>query len=114
MKEFSEKAWVEWKDIKVLQRPNVRFIQGKLSKIDPESKTASIAERGVEALRQEKYDFFLAATGLRRVWPVVPQALTRKAWLQEAGKHIDAVANSTAPVLVVGGGEYFTYLLVVF
>lgn len=104
MKEYSEKAWVEFKDIKILQRPNVQFIQGILSKVDPASKTATITERSTQAIRQEKYDFFLAATGLRRVLPVVPQSLSRKLYLQEAGKHIDAVSTSTAPVLVVGGG----------
>ncbi|RYP39888.1 hypothetical protein DL767_002007 [Monosporascus sp. MG133] len=103
-KEYSEKAWVEFKDIKVLQRPNVRFVQGSLGKVDPESKTATISERGNQTPRQEKYDYFIAATGLRRVWPVVPQSLSRKLYLMEAGKHINAVTSSTAPVLVVGGG----------
>ncbi|RYO76398.1 hypothetical protein DL766_004235 [Monosporascus sp. MC13-8B] len=103
-KEYSEKAWVEFKDIKVLQRPNVQFVQGNLGKVDPESKTATISERGNQTPRQEKYDYFIAATGLRRVWPVVPQSLSRKLYLMEAGKHINAVTSSTAPVLVVGGG----------
>ncbi|KAK7744350.1 hypothetical protein SLS62_010204 [Diatrype stigma] len=106
VKEYSEKAWVEFKDIKVLQRPNVRFIQGALSRVDPANKTATIvSDRPAHATtHQEKYDFFLAATGLRRQWPVVPQSLSRKLYLQEAGRHIDAVTQSTAPVLVVGGG----------
>ncbi|RYO87800.1 hypothetical protein DL764_008814 [Monosporascus ibericus] len=103
-KEYSEKAWVEFKDIKVLQRPNVRFVQGNLCKVDPESKAATILEPGNQTPRQEKYDYFIAATGLRRVWPVVPQSLSRKLYLMEAGKHINAVTSSATPVLVVGGG----------
>lgn len=97
---------MEFKDIKVLQRPNVRFIQGILSKVDPANKTATIvSDMPAQATtHQEKYDFFLAATGLRRQWPVVPQSLSRKLYLQEAGRHIDSVAKSTAPVLIVGGG----------
>lgn len=50
------------------------------------------------------YDFFIAASGLRRVWPVVPQSLSRKQYLIEAGEHIHAVSNSSHGVLVVGGG----------
>ena len=105
VKEYSEKAWVEFKDIKVLQRPNVNFIQGRLNKVDPESKTAVVAEKEIQTPRELQYDFFIAATGLRRPWPVVPQALTRKEYLLETAKHIDSVSTATAPVLVVGGGK---------
>lgn len=106
VKEYSEKAWVEFKNIKVLQRPNVHFIQGRLNNIDPENKTANVADRESETQREIQYDFFIAATGLRRPWPVVPQSLTRKEYLLETAKHIDSVSTSTAPVLVVGGGGF--------
>ncbi|KAI0020859.1 FAD/NAD(P)-binding domain-containing protein [Xylariomycetidae sp. FL0641] len=106
---YAEKAWVDYKDVKILQRPDVRFVHGTLVSIDPESKTATITERGPDSSQTPTqstvaYDFFIAATGLRRAWPVVPQALSRKAYLAEAGAHIDAVRGSRAPVLVVGGG----------
>ncbi|KAI1075500.1 FAD/NAD(P)-binding domain-containing protein [Whalleya microplaca] len=101
---YTEKAWVAYKDIKILQRPNVRFVHGTLDKVDCESKTATIVEHGNQTPQTENYDFFVVATGFRRVWPVVPQSTTRKEYLAEAGKHIDAVTNSKAPVLVVGGG----------
>ncbi|KAI1378423.1 FAD/NAD(P)-binding domain-containing protein [Hypoxylon crocopeplum] len=102
---YSEKAWVNFKDIPVLQRPDVRFVHGTVSKIDPENKIATVVEHSDKTVeRSELYDFFVAATGLRRVWPVVPQSATRKEYLEEARRHIDAVSNSTAPVLIVGGG----------
>lgn len=104
-KTYAEKAWVNFKNIPVLQRPDVRFVHGTVSKIDPESKTAVILEQPDKAERSEAYDFFVAASGLRRVWPVVPQSATREDYLEEAGRHINAVVNSTAPVLVVGGGK---------
>ncbi|KAI0099621.1 hypothetical protein GGR51DRAFT_392069 [Nemania sp. FL0031] len=103
-REYAEKAWVEYKHVKVLQRPNVTFVQGTITNVDCENKTATISERKTQKTRVESYDFFVAATGLRRVWPVVPQALTREAYLMEVGAHCDRVLNSTAPVLVVGGG----------
>ncbi|OTA99091.1 hypothetical protein M426DRAFT_16762 [Hypoxylon sp. CI-4A] len=101
---YAEKAWVEFKNIPVLQRPNVRFIHGTVSKIDAESKTAAVLEQPNQEERSEAYDFFVAATGLRRVWPVVPQSARREDYLKEAGRHIDAVTKSTVPVLIVGGG----------
>lgn len=103
-REYAEKAWVEYKNVKVLQRPNVTFVQGTVTDVDCENKTATIAVRKTQKTRVETYDFFIAATGLRRVWPVVPQALTRESYLEEVGAHCDRVLNSTAPVLVVGGG----------
>lgn len=103
-REYAKKAWVEYKNVKVLQRPNVTFVQGTVTNVDCENKTATIAVRKTQKTRVETYDFFIAATGLRRVWPVVPQALTRESYLEEVGAHCDRVLNSTAPVLVVGGG----------
>ncbi|KAJ2988259.1 hypothetical protein NUW58_g4075 [Xylaria curta] len=103
-KEYAEKAWVEYKGVKRLQRPNVTFVQGSVTNVDCENKTATISEHKTQKTRVESYDFFIAATGLRRTWPVVPQALTRETYLQEVGAHCDRVLNSTTPVLVVGGG----------
>ncbi|KAH7041388.1 uncharacterized protein B0I36DRAFT_371621 [Microdochium trichocladiopsis] len=101
---FAEKAWVEFKDIKALQRPNVTFVQGSVNNVDCFNKTATILERETQKTRTETYDYFVTATGLRRPWPVVPQAATRKEYLEQANKHIDSVYSNTAPVLVVGGG----------
>ncbi|ORY68444.1 uncharacterized protein BCR38DRAFT_335089 [Pseudomassariella vexata] len=103
-KAYAEKAWVGFKDVKILQRPDVRIVHGTVSKVDCKTKTATIVESSTQTESTENYDFFIAATGLRRAWPVVPQSLNRKAYLEEAGQHIDAVTNSTDPVLVVGGG----------
>lgn len=101
-KSYAAKAWVEFRNIRILQRPNVRFVHGSLKKLDCDTKIAQIAvgEKDLE----ENYDYFVAATGLRRVWPVVPQSLTRETYLREAGKHIDAVTESTQPILIIGGG----------
>ncbi|KAI0862373.1 hypothetical protein F4860DRAFT_473185 [Xylaria cubensis] len=103
-KEYAQKAWVDYKDVKRLQRPNVTFVQGTITNVDCESRTAIISEHKTQKTREESYDFFIAATGLRRTWPVVPQAYTREAYLTEVGAHCDRVLGSTAPVLVVGGG----------
>ncbi|KAI0526214.1 hypothetical protein F5B22DRAFT_147185 [Xylaria bambusicola] len=103
-REYAEKAWVEYKHVKVLQRPNVTFVQGTVANVDCENKKATISEHKTQKTRIESYDFFIGTTGLRRAWPVVPQSLTREEYLTEVGTHCDKVLNSTAPVLVVGGG----------
>lgn len=104
-RKYAEKAWVEFEDIKALQRPNVTFIQGSISNVNCMDRTATILERDTKKPRTESYDYFITATGLRRPWPVVPQALTRKEYLEQTNKHIDTVGSNAAPVLVVGGGE---------
>ncbi|KAK8123909.1 hypothetical protein PG999_003827 [Apiospora kogelbergensis] len=103
-KEYADKCWVDFADVKILQRPDVRFVHGRVQKVDPASRTATILDSASQTEQSETYDYFIAATGLRRVWPVVPQSLTRKTYLLEAGQHIDAVRSSAHPVLVVGGG----------
>ncbi|KAK8108487.1 hypothetical protein PG984_014288 [Apiospora sp. TS-2023a] len=103
-KDYADKCWVDFADVKILQRPDVRFVHGRVRKVDPATRTATILESSSEQPTQETYDYFIAATGLRRAWPVVPQSLTRKTYLREAGGHIDAVRGSRYPVLVVGGG----------
>ncbi|KAI0481359.1 FAD/NAD(P)-binding domain-containing protein [Xylariaceae sp. FL0804] len=129
---YAEKAWVDYKDVKILQRPNVRFVHGSLTGVDCAAKTATISEQQQQhrdssnnqtttttpptptptpttSTTEVRYDFFVAATGLRRAWPVVPQSLSREAYLREAGAHIDRVTSlsgtaAAPPVLVVGGG----------
>lgn len=103
-KKYAEKNWVEYKNVTILQRPDVQFVHGSVTKVDPATKTATIRESSDQHERTETYDFFISATGLRRVWPVVPSALTKKAYLIEMNRHIDAVTSSSDPVLVVGGG----------
>ncbi|KAI1844476.1 hypothetical protein JX266_009363 [Neoarthrinium moseri] len=101
-KAYAEKAWVEFRHIKILQRPDVKFIHGSLQSISCDLLEATIIQGDTKIL--ERYDFFVGATGLRRVWPVVPQGLNRVDYLAEAGKHIDAITKSSHPVLVIGGG----------
>lgn len=87
-----------------LQRPNIKFIHGSLSHIDCASKRATVIKHGTTDATFLEYDYFCAATGYRRVWPVVPQAFTYKEYLTETQNHIHSVADARHGVLVVGGG----------
>ncbi|TLS29427.1 hypothetical protein PpBr36_02136 [Pyricularia pennisetigena] len=108
---YAEKAWVKYSDIAALQLPNIHIVQGTAKTVDPATKTATITRTEPAATAAQTssdeiipYDFLVAASGLRRVWPVVPQSLRRKQYLVETGSHVQAVSGARNGVLVVGGG----------
>ncbi|KAL6852203.1 hypothetical protein J3F83DRAFT_562399 [Trichoderma novae-zelandiae] len=102
--EYAKKAWVRFQDIPGLQHPNVQFVQGSVASVDCDAKTATVIDGTTKEAVTHHYDYFVTATGLRRVWPVVPQSLTRKQYLVEAEAHINAVDGAKDGVVVVGGG----------
>nr|WIL77448.1 ccp10 [Clonostachys rosea] len=103
--DYAKKAWVRYQDIPALQNyTNIKVLQGSVSSVDPENKTATIVDNATKLPSSHSYDYFVAATGLRRVFPVVPQSLTRKQYLLEAEEQIYSVQNAKDGVVVVGGG----------
>jgi NADH dehydrogenase FAD-containing subunit len=102
--EYAKKAWVRFQDIPGLQLPNVRFVQGSVSSVNCETKIATVVDNVTKEVATHQYDYFITATGLRRVWPVVPQSLTRKQYLLEAEEQIDALDGAKDGVVIVGGG----------
>ena len=65
---------------------------------------ASITLHNPGSAIEHKYDYLIAATGLRRVWPTVPQSLTRDEYLNEGRGHIDLVRGAEHGIVVIGGG----------
>lgn len=102
--EYSKKAWVKFQDIPSLQNPSINIVIGTVAAVDCASKTVTTIDVVTKAATEHTYDYFVAASGLRRVWPVVPQSLSRKQYLVEAAEHIHAVSNAQHGVVVVGGG----------
>lgn len=102
--EYATKAWRKFDSIAALQHPNVKITQGSLTKIDPDRRIASVKLSGSGEQQEQPYDFFVAATGLRRVWPVVPQSLTKEEYLVETADHIKSVSTATHGTVVIGGG----------
>jgi NADH dehydrogenase FAD-containing subunit len=100
----ASKSWVKFKDIPALQGPNVRYIHGSAKSVDFEKKIAVVETANGE--QNESYDFFVASSGLRRAWPVVPQSLNRNNYLDETSRHIKAVRSARESVVVIGGGKY--------
>lgn len=102
---YAPHTWTRFADIPALQSPNVRILHGSVASVDTAAKEARVVDGATKEESVEGYDFLLAATGLRRPFPVQPQALSRKAFLLEAGEHIHSVENAADGVVVIGGGE---------
>lgn len=83
----------------------MRVVQGSVTSVDPEAKRASIVDNASKEVSVQDYDFLIAASGIRRPFPVQPQSLSRKAFLVEAEEQIHTVKNATHGVVVVGGGK---------
>lgn len=78
-----------------------------MQSVDQSRKVATYLARGTggDAHTAElQYDYLVAAAGLRRAWPVVPQSLRRKQYLFETGDHIRAATTARHGVVIVGGG----------
>ncbi|ROV89161.1 hypothetical protein VSDG_08892 [Cytospora chrysosperma] len=102
---YSSKAWVKYDGIPALKAPKISsIIQGTARNVDLANKRATVLDTATQTERELTYDYLVVGTGLRRVWPVVPQSLTRKQYLVEAGSHIKSVGNAPDGVVVVGGG----------
>jgi thioredoxin reductase len=100
------KSWTRFRDIPALKSPNVNVLQGSVTSIDCENKIALILDTVTEQRRQERYDYLLVASGLRRTSPVVPKALSRDQFLAEAKSHTKAIRDAKEGVVVIGGGWY--------
>jgi hypothetical protein len=102
----ASKSWTRFRDIPALKSPNVDFLQGSVTSIDCENKVASIVDTVTKQSRQQRYDYLLVASGLRRTSPVVPKALNRDQFLAEAKSHTKAIRDAKEGVVVIGGGRY--------
>ena len=101
---YSANAWKKFEDIPALQTPSISWTRGSAIKIDSSKKIATNLDSKSGEQYEEKYDYLIAASGLRRVWPVVPQSANWEKYLAEAKGHIDLVRNARHGVVVIGGG----------
>lgn len=101
---FASKTWIKFEDIAALRAPNVQIIRGSVNDLDPQEKVARVIDVKTNAVREERYDFVIASSGLRRVFPTVPQSLEKEEFIKEAKAHQMEIQNARAGVVVVGGG----------
>ncbi|KAG5944690.1 hypothetical protein E4U53_006830 [Claviceps sorghi] len=102
--EYASKTWIKFQDLPGLATPQVKFVHGSVRSVDCAALTATTVDNTTGTVTTHRYDYFVAATGLRRAWPVVPQSLTREQYLLEVEEHVHAVAKARHGVVVVGGG----------
>jgi hypothetical protein len=96
---------MKFENMPALRSPSIKWIQGSVNHIEAEHRVATIAKTATQEIHTENYDYLIVASGLRRVWPVVPQSLTKKTYMFEASEHIHAVNNTPGGVIVIGGGK---------
>ncbi|OJJ45846.1 hypothetical protein ASPZODRAFT_143722 [Penicilliopsis zonata CBS 506.65] len=102
--EFADKTWTRFQDIPALQDSDITILQGSVTSVDCERKSAQILEAKADTPRELPYDYLVAASGLRRVFPTVPKSLLRDDFLAEAGAHAVSIRSAREGVVVVGGG----------
>ena len=103
--QYAEKAWVRFDDIAALKHPQFRVMQGSIKSVDPETQVAKVMSHHTKETTELEYDYLVAATGLRRASPSVPQELTREKYLKEVRPQIEKVGKAQDGVAVIGGGE---------
>lgn len=104
-KEYAKKAWIRFQDIPALQTPCVKIMHASIMQLNCEEKFATVKAIDTKQDIKIPYDYFVAASGLRRTKPSAPVALTRKKYLEDALEHIRLVENAKDGVVVVGAGK---------
>ncbi|KAK5168609.1 uncharacterized protein LTR77_005918 [Saxophila tyrrhenica] len=102
--DYTARAWTKFSDLKAARHPKLHFLHGSVKAIDCETSTAYIQPHGAVGQEKHSYDYLICATGYRRTWPTVPQALDRESYLAEARGHIDSVKAAEHGIVVIGGG----------
>lgn len=99
--------WKKFADIPALQSPDINHIQGRVDSIDCKSRIARIRQNTANdghKIVEEKYDYMIACSGLRREWPSAPKSLTREAYLAETADSVQTIEKAVGGVAVIGGG----------
>ncbi|OJZ80604.1 hypothetical protein ASPFODRAFT_38020 [Aspergillus luchuensis CBS 106.47] len=102
--EHAARMWRLYRGFPKLNRPDVTFVQGTVVRVDASTRTVSY--QSPEGQQQDlPYDYLLAATGLRRPWPVVPRTTEMRSYLADAGTAARRLsAAGKIGIVVIGGG----------
>lgn len=100
--EFARESWLRFKDIEVLNRSDVRILQGKANDLDVCNQVLDYT--GIDGERQRlEYDYAVLASGIRRSWPVAPRTMSKDAFLDDTSSQIRNL-SAAATIVVLGGG----------
>lgn len=109
-KEYAEKSWIRFQDIPALHTPSVKTVHATITQLNCEEKFATVKEINTQQDIKIPYDYFVAASGLRRTKPSAPVALTRKEYLEDALEYIRLAQSAEDGVIVIGAGKTETCL----
>ncbi|KAG4291706.1 hypothetical protein FPRO06_12959 [Fusarium proliferatum] len=103
-KEFANKTWVKYQDIPEMHGPLIKHIQGAVTEVDCVKKKAVIVDEATKTRMIQSYDILVAASGLRRAWPIAPRAKTKQEFLSHIVQHTESFEDASRGVVIVGGG----------
>lgn len=104
-KEYAEKAWIRFHDIPALQTPSVKVVHARITQLNCQEKFATVKAIDTKQDIRIPYDYFVAASGLRRTKPSAPVALTRQEYLEDALEHIKSAESAKDGIVVIGAGK---------
>ncbi|RJE18144.1 Pyridine nucleotide-disulfide oxidoreductase [Aspergillus sclerotialis] len=75
---YASTAWKAFNEIPSLGDNGISVLRGRASSLNPADKVLRFKESASGSEREVEYDYLVAATGLKREWPVVLGSLTRR------------------------------------
>ncbi|KAJ5893858.1 hypothetical protein N7495_005549 [Penicillium taxi] len=96
--------WKQYTGFKEFMRPDLRFLQGTATSINPTTQTLTYDD--VHGMSQyQPYDYLLVSTGMQRKWPVTPKANSLLSYLKDASDYADSIkVAGKLGVVIIGGG----------
>lgn len=105
LESFSAEAWRQLSTIKLISKGDVKVLQGTVTNVDMGHKKVHYFSRSSQDPKREvEYDYLVVATGMRRAFPIVPKALGKEEYLQDAIGNIEELTSSEK-IVIVGGGR---------
>ncbi|RGP60217.1 transcriptional activator mut3p [Fusarium sporotrichioides] len=102
--EYAKKTWIKYQDIPEMHGPRIKHIHGAVTEVDCVEKKAVVVDRATKTKMIQPYDILVAASGLRRAWPIAPQAQTKEEFLSHIRLFTSSFGGASRGVVVVGGG----------
>jgi apoptosis-inducing factor 2 len=107
-KAYTNHMWKRYTHLNELQHPDLSFLHGSVTNLNPETCTAKYVPAGQLKEEQLEYDYVILATGLKRHWPAVPKSGYYADYMREAYDFIDSITGNgigtERNVVVIGAG----------
>ncbi|KAJ5505372.1 hypothetical protein N7453_004329 [Penicillium expansum] len=96
--------WKLYEGFSELKRPDIDFIQGTVTNVDPASQRM-VYQNPKGNSQTLHYDYIVISSGLRRPWPVAPRSRIMSSYLTDASTFTKRIVGAQKlGVVVVGGG----------